>query len=166
MFRLVLLLLFSIIGELVNSSSILVKDGVYSRVTVQIQDQPQPSSCVDFLDHLEVRELFIFCTLYQFVHTATSRVAHKKVCGDNFIFYMFLDKKQSNVLFIKCQQPILNLRILNVFTKMCMLSFRSCDFEKKSSKSASNSSSIKNKYAYIQDWLFVLQSLEQTQGRE
>merc|ERR1740129_611924 len=53
MFRLVLLLLFSIIGELVNSSSILVKDGVYSRVTVQIQDQPQPSSCVDFLDHLE-----------------------------------------------------------------------------------------------------------------
>ena len=62
MFRLVLLLLFSIIGELVNSSSILVKDGVYSRVTVQIQDQPQPSSCVDFLDHLEVRELFIFFT--------------------------------------------------------------------------------------------------------
>jgi hypothetical protein len=60
MFRLVLLLLFSIIGELVNSSSILVKDGVYSRVTVQIQDQPQPSNCVDFLDHLEVREKFIF----------------------------------------------------------------------------------------------------------
>ena len=62
MFRLVLLLLFSIIGELVNSSSILVKDGVYSRVTVQIQDQPQPSSCVDFLDHLEVREKVYFFT--------------------------------------------------------------------------------------------------------
>ena len=62
MFRLVLLLLFSIIGELVNSSSILVKDGVYSRVTVQIQDQPQPSSCVDFLDHLEVRKKVYFFT--------------------------------------------------------------------------------------------------------
>ena len=56
MFRLVLLLCFII--QTVKSSSILVKDGVYSRVTVQIQDQPQPSSCVAFLDHLEVREHF------------------------------------------------------------------------------------------------------------
>ena len=56
MFRLVLLL-FSIL-QTVKCSSILVKDGVYSRVTVQIQDQPQPSSCVAFLDHLEVRDYF------------------------------------------------------------------------------------------------------------
>ena len=57
MFRLILWLLFS---TTVTGSSILVKDGVYSRVTVQIQDQPQPSSCVDFLDHLEVGEYVVY----------------------------------------------------------------------------------------------------------
>ena len=57
MFRLILWLLFSTTTTTVTGSSILVKDGVYSRVTVQIQDQPQPNSCVEFLDHLEVRKM-------------------------------------------------------------------------------------------------------------
>ena len=35
-------------------SQILVENGVYSRVTVQIEPQPQPSNCVDYLDKLEV----------------------------------------------------------------------------------------------------------------
>ena len=35
-------------------SSILVNDGVYTRVTVQIEPQPQPDNCVEFLDQLEV----------------------------------------------------------------------------------------------------------------
>ena len=35
-------------------SSILVKDGVYTRLTVQIEPQPQPDNCVEFLDQLEV----------------------------------------------------------------------------------------------------------------
>ena len=39
---------------LVNCSQILVENGVYSRVTVQIESQPQPQNCVDFLDKLEV----------------------------------------------------------------------------------------------------------------
>ena len=63
MFRLILLVFLSI-TELVSGSSILVKDGVYSRVTVQIQDQPQPDSCVDFLDHLEVRNHLIFIVFF------------------------------------------------------------------------------------------------------
>ena len=45
------------------SSSIFVQDGIYSRVTVQIEDQPQPASCVDFLDHLEVRSAFLTARL-------------------------------------------------------------------------------------------------------
>ena len=36
------------------SSSLLIKDGVYSRITVQIEPQTQPDNCVEFLDHLEV----------------------------------------------------------------------------------------------------------------
>jgi hypothetical protein len=38
-----------------SGSSILVQDGVYTRVTVQIEPQPQPENCVAFLDQLEVR---------------------------------------------------------------------------------------------------------------
>ena len=38
----------------VKCSQILVENGVYSRVTVQIEPQPQPSNCVDYLDKLEV----------------------------------------------------------------------------------------------------------------
>ena len=40
--------------HLVKCSQILVENGVYSRVTVQIEPQPQPADCVDFLDKLEV----------------------------------------------------------------------------------------------------------------
>ena len=47
----------------VTSSAIRVQDGVYTRVTVQIEDQPQPASCVDFLDHLEVRRVKITLSL-------------------------------------------------------------------------------------------------------
>ena len=61
-----------------KSSSILVKDGVYSRVTVQIQDQPQPSSCVAFLDHLEVREHFFVFHVWDI----------KKHCGIGLIFFV------------------------------------------------------------------------------
>ena len=54
-----ILLLFMTIAlssdlHLVNCSQILVENGVYSRVTVQIEPQPQPADCVDFLDKLEV----------------------------------------------------------------------------------------------------------------
>ena len=77
MFRLVLLLFLII--QTVKGSSILVKDGVYSRVTVQIQDQPQPSSCVAFLDHLEVREHF-FVVLHVW--------DIKKHCGIGLIFFV------------------------------------------------------------------------------
>jgi hypothetical protein len=34
----------------------IVQDGVYSRVTVQIEAQPQPENCVEFLNQLEVRK--------------------------------------------------------------------------------------------------------------
>ena len=40
--------------HLVKCSQILVENGIYSRVTVQIEPQPQPTNCVDFLDKLEV----------------------------------------------------------------------------------------------------------------
>ena len=49
------LCIFLAIFAVAQSSSILVQDGVYSRVTVQISDQRQPENCVQFLDHLEVR---------------------------------------------------------------------------------------------------------------
>jgi 7,8-dihydro-6-hydroxymethylpterin-pyrophosphokinase len=38
-----------------SSSPATVEDGVYSRVTVQIEPQPQPENCVEFLNQLEVR---------------------------------------------------------------------------------------------------------------
>jgi len=37
-----------------SSSPLVVEDGVYSRVTVQIEPQPQPENCVEFLNQLEV----------------------------------------------------------------------------------------------------------------
>ena len=37
-------------------SSLHVENGVYSRVTVQIEEQPQPENCVEYLNHLEVRK--------------------------------------------------------------------------------------------------------------
>ena len=52
-----ILLLFMIAFSdlhLVECSQILAENGVYSRVTVQIEPQPQPPNCVDFLDKLEV----------------------------------------------------------------------------------------------------------------
>ena len=46
--------------HLINGSQILVENGIYSRVTVQIEPtNPQPSNCVDFLDKLEVSNVFI-----------------------------------------------------------------------------------------------------------
>ena len=38
----------------VCGSPMLVENGIYSRVTVQIEPQPQPKNCVEFLDKLEV----------------------------------------------------------------------------------------------------------------
>ena len=60
-----ILLLFMTIAlssdlHLVNCSQILVENGVYSRVTVQIEPQPQPADCVDFLDKLEVGKTYLF----------------------------------------------------------------------------------------------------------
>ena len=53
--------------HLVNCSQILVENGVYSRVTVQIEPQPQPADCVDFLDKLEVgKRLFFYFTFKQY----------------------------------------------------------------------------------------------------
>ena len=53
------LVLFLIIAlsdlNLANCSQMLVENGIYSRVTVQIEPQPQPANCVEFLDKLEVR---------------------------------------------------------------------------------------------------------------
>ena len=40
---------------LASASPVTVEDGVYSRVTVQIEAQPQPENCVEFLNQLEVR---------------------------------------------------------------------------------------------------------------
>ena len=42
------------------SSSLLIEDGVYSRITVQIEPQTQPENCVEFLDHLEVRSMIYY----------------------------------------------------------------------------------------------------------
>ena len=71
MFRLRLLQLLNIIA-FVASSSILVQDGVYSRVTVQIEElQPQPENCVDFLDHLEVSLLGFHLVLLPFYYNVT-----------------------------------------------------------------------------------------------
>ena len=67
-----ILLLFMTIAlssdlHLVNCSQILVENGVYSRVTVQIEPQPQPADCVDFLDKLEVgKRLFFYFTFKQY----------------------------------------------------------------------------------------------------
>ena len=54
-------------------SSILVKDGVYTRVTVQIEPQPQPDNCVEFLDQLEVSPNHTF-------KTCLIRNYHIKIC--------------------------------------------------------------------------------------
>ena len=54
-------------------SSILVKDGVYTRVTVQIEPQPQPDNCVEFLDQLEVSPNYTF-------KTCLIRNYHTKIC--------------------------------------------------------------------------------------
>ena len=61
MMKMKILLLFMIAFSdlhLVKCSQILVENGVYSRVTVQIEPQPQPADCVDFLDKLEVGNSF------------------------------------------------------------------------------------------------------------
>ena len=58
---------------LVNCSQILVENGVYSRVTVQIESQPQPQNCVDFLDKLEVSKS-IFYTNTKIIQYKLSRV--------------------------------------------------------------------------------------------
>ena len=54
------ILLFFVIAfsdlQVVKCSQIVVENGVYSRVTVQIDPQPQPSNCVHFLDKLEVSQ--------------------------------------------------------------------------------------------------------------
>ena len=65
-----ILLLFMTIAlssdlHLVNCSQILVENGVYSRVTVQIEPQPQPADCVDFLDKLEVGTVYILISLLE-----------------------------------------------------------------------------------------------------
>ena len=50
----VLLFMIAFSGiHLVKCSQILVENGVYSRVTVQIEPQPQPSNCVDYLDNFD-----------------------------------------------------------------------------------------------------------------
>ena len=54
-------------------SSILVNDGVYTRVTVQIEPQPQPDNCVEFLDQLEVSPNHTFKTCF-------IRNYHIKIC--------------------------------------------------------------------------------------
>ena len=64
MMKMKILLLFMTIAfssdlHLVNCSQILVENGVYSRVTVQIEPQPQPADCVDFLDKLEVGKILL-----------------------------------------------------------------------------------------------------------
>ena len=51
-----LFVVFSIFQTL-NASPVVVEDGVYSRVTVQIEAQPQPENCVEFLNQLEVGNL-------------------------------------------------------------------------------------------------------------
>lgn len=40
----------------VVDSQLLVDNGIYTRVTVQIQPQKQPDNCVEFLDRLEVSQ--------------------------------------------------------------------------------------------------------------
>ena len=57
MLKFILFLITIAISDLnvVNCSQILVENGIYSRVTVQIEPQPQPANCVEFLDKLEVR---------------------------------------------------------------------------------------------------------------
>ena len=51
------------------SSSLLIEDGVYSRITVQIEPQTQPENCVEFLDHLEVRSMIDYSKLQRVKHT-------------------------------------------------------------------------------------------------
>ena len=59
---------------LVNCSQILVENGVYSRVTVQIESQPQPQNCVDFLDKLEVSKIIFY---------TNTKIIKYKLCTDN-----------------------------------------------------------------------------------
>jgi len=47
-----------LLASFVASSPLTVQEGVYSRVTVQIEAQPQPENCVEFLNQLEVRNYF------------------------------------------------------------------------------------------------------------
>ena len=70
MMKMKILLLFMTIAfssdlHLVKCSQILVENGVYSRVTVQIEPQPQPADCVDFLDKLEVGKTYLFIFLLE-----------------------------------------------------------------------------------------------------
>ena len=41
------------------SSSLFVENGVYSRVTIQIEEQQQPENCVEYLNHLEVSKTLL-----------------------------------------------------------------------------------------------------------
>ena len=58
MARLKLLVFLTVIQCVFVASKLLVENGVYSRLTVQIQPQKQPENCVEFLDRLEVRPKF------------------------------------------------------------------------------------------------------------
>ena len=53
-------------------SSLRVENGVYSRVTVQIEEQPQPENCVEYLNHLEVRKLEFSEPFYLVVKSLSS----------------------------------------------------------------------------------------------
>ena len=53
------LALVQMLEMLVCSSQLLVDNGIYSRVTVQILPQKQPDNCVEFLDRLEVSPIIV-----------------------------------------------------------------------------------------------------------
>ena len=46
----------------VVESQMLVDNGIYTRVTVQIQPQKQPDNCVEFLDRLEVSPTIVIAS--------------------------------------------------------------------------------------------------------
>lgn len=66
----------------VGSSPLEVDEGLYSRVTVQIEAQPQPENCVEFLNQLEVGT----SKMKFFLHTAKNNICffRKK---NVFLFY-------------------------------------------------------------------------------
>ena len=72
---------------LVNCSQILVENGVYSRVTVQIESQPQPQNCVDFLDKLEVSKSIFYTNtkIIQFKLRSINVLAIKMIRNKNDI---------------------------------------------------------------------------------